>query len=114
MYISIYTCRKFLVCRFFFSSRRRHTRCYRDWSSDVCSSDLFIHDVTPEETVRLPEGTIRVKNRMDVRTSRVQQDWWLEDQNRLLGQTDIRLYSAHELLRMLRPERWSQVELFGR
>src|SRR5207245_6395336 len=28
------------VARFFFSSRRRHTRCYRDWSSDVCSSDL--------------------------------------------------------------------------
>src|SRR5256884_1885482 len=27
-------------CRFFFSSRRRHTRCSRDWSSDVCSSDL--------------------------------------------------------------------------
>src|SRR2546429_3967627 len=26
------------VC--FFSSRRRHTRCSRDWSSDVCSSDL--------------------------------------------------------------------------
>src|SRR5207245_3323317 len=25
---------------FVFSSRRRHTRCYRDWSSDVCSSDL--------------------------------------------------------------------------
>src|SRR3989337_1291980 len=25
----------------FFSSRRRHTRCYRDWSSDVCSSDLM-------------------------------------------------------------------------
>src|SRR5207245_8654470 len=25
----------------FFSSRRRHTRCYRDWSSDVCSSDLL-------------------------------------------------------------------------
>src|SRR3989337_3191598 len=29
-----------LVVSFFFSSRRRHTRCYRDWSSDVCSSDL--------------------------------------------------------------------------
>src|SRR2546422_3867707 len=29
------------VCYFFFfSSRRRHTRCSRDWSSDVCSSDL--------------------------------------------------------------------------
>src|SRR2546429_7255882 len=30
-----------LICIFFFfSSRRRHTRCSRDWSSDVCSSDL--------------------------------------------------------------------------
>src|SRR2546429_4482344 len=28
-------------CFFFFSSRRRHTRCSRDWSSDVCSSDLL-------------------------------------------------------------------------
>src|SRR5699024_12134112 len=27
-------------CCFFFSSRRRHTRSKRDWSSDVCSSDL--------------------------------------------------------------------------
>src|SRR2546429_5814985 len=27
---------------FFFSSRRRHTRCSRDWSSDVCSSDLVV------------------------------------------------------------------------
>src|SRR2546422_6220617 len=29
-----------LALIFFFSSRRRHTRCSRDWSSDVCSSDL--------------------------------------------------------------------------
>src|SRR6476659_5283020 len=29
-----------LTCFFFFSSRRRHTRCLSDWSSDVCSSDL--------------------------------------------------------------------------
>src|SRR5437868_15525455 len=28
------------MCFFFFSSRRRHTRSKRDWSSDVCSSDL--------------------------------------------------------------------------
>src|SRR5215217_9344765 len=27
---------------FFFSSRRRHTRYWRDWSSDVCSSDLVL------------------------------------------------------------------------
>src|SRR3712207_8747704 len=30
----------FLSVFFFFSSRRRHTRYWRDWSSDVCSSDL--------------------------------------------------------------------------
>src|SRR5947209_20376389 len=29
-----------LCLLFFFSSRRRHTRYWRDWSSDVCSSDL--------------------------------------------------------------------------
>src|SRR2546422_4068767 len=29
-----------MTAAFFFSSRRRHTRCSRDWSSDVCSSDL--------------------------------------------------------------------------
>src|SRR5438128_10407110 len=29
------------LVRFLFSSRRRHTSCYRDWSSDVCSSDLL-------------------------------------------------------------------------
>src|SRR5947199_5878269 len=30
------------LCFFFFSSRRRHTRCLSDWSSDVCSSDLLL------------------------------------------------------------------------
>src|SRR2546429_8958232 len=32
---------------FFFSSRRRHTRCSRDWSSDVCSSDLIVDAADP-------------------------------------------------------------------
>src|SRR5207253_4059152 len=32
------------VMIFFFSSRRRHTRWPRDWSSDVCSSDLLTED----------------------------------------------------------------------
>src|SRR5438067_7743995 len=37
--------RSFFFFFFFFSSRRRHTRSKRDWSSDVCSSDLcqFVH-----------------------------------------------------------------------
>src|SRR5687768_2455682 len=33
---------EWLFVFFFFSSRRRHTRCSRDWSSDVCSSDLVL------------------------------------------------------------------------
>src|SRR5699024_11578216 len=33
---------------FFFSSSRRHTRSKRDWSSDVCSSDLFFPSVYPK------------------------------------------------------------------
>src|SRR5436305_4587293 len=37
---------------FFFSSRRRHTRCGRDWSSDVCSSDLG------EEVAVAPKGFV--------------------------------------------------------
>src|SRR3712207_1901673 len=43
------------MCYFFFSSRRRHTRYWRDWSSDVCSSDLRFPiapgtgDGTPQE-----------------------------------------------------------------
>src|SRR5205814_4677288 len=38
------SCPRFLVRfrLFFFSSRRRHTRCLSDWSSDVCSSDLAV------------------------------------------------------------------------
>src|SRR5947209_14174929 len=36
------SCGCFFFFFFFFSSRRRHTRYWRDWSSDVCSSDLTI------------------------------------------------------------------------
>src|SRR3712207_8513027 len=44
---------------FFFSSRRRHTRYWRDWSSDVCSSDL------PTPSVRLLDfaASLRPDNR---------------------------------------------------
>src|SRR5699024_11632018 len=49
-------------CFFFFSSRRRHTRSKRDWSSDVCSSDLtpaplIVTDQDMEDTLqRLTAG----------------------------------------------------------
>src|SRR5437868_10971671 len=39
---------------FFFSSRRRHTRSKRDWSSDVCSSDLPARD--PYANAASPSG----------------------------------------------------------
>src|SRR5256885_13359602 len=43
-----------LVCFFFFSSRRRHTRLQGDWSSDVCSSDLTREKLRQQ----LKEGTL--------------------------------------------------------
>src|SRR5258705_2711577 len=36
------------MCALFFSSRRRHTRCLSDWSSDVCSSDLLGESIVRE------------------------------------------------------------------
>src|SRR6266436_6435097 len=42
-----------LALFFFFSSRRRHTRCSRDWSSDVCSSDLRDQAFDTEQHKRL-------------------------------------------------------------
>src|SRR5690554_2786475 len=39
---------------FFFSSRRRHTRCGRDWSSDVCSSDLKNTILEADDPILMP------------------------------------------------------------
>src|SRR2546429_3131306 len=44
---------------FFFSSRRRHTRCSRDWSSDVCSSDPYTLRVeSPKMRSKTPESDL--------------------------------------------------------
>src|SRR2546422_2899909 len=49
---------------FFFSSRRRHTRCSRDWSSDVCSSDLRDRNggdaLRRQGRLRLPAGRLQL------------------------------------------------------
>src|SRR5258707_11421838 len=43
---------------FFFSSRRRHTRYWRDWSSDVCSSDLTAWEFGDlEEVMEIRRGS---------------------------------------------------------
>src|SRR5690554_6780164 len=70
---------------FFFSSRRRHTRCGRDWSSDVCSSDLLesilsILDTTSE--------TLEVNRR-------------LEQKSEELARASEELRAANERLREL-------------
>src|SRR2546426_7220580 len=44
-----------VLCFFFFSSRRRHTRLQGDWSSDVCSSDLEIERLPVVRSAR-PKG----------------------------------------------------------
>src|SRR3712207_818586 len=44
MWRSAMNCEENRYAYFFFSSRRRHTRYWRDWSSDVCSSDLLRND----------------------------------------------------------------------
>src|SRR2546429_5338736 len=55
---------------FFFASRRRHTRCSRDWSSDVCSSDLgSFASITRFVVSHLPHqfSTLRVNVAPDFR-----------------------------------------------
>src|SRR5690606_40706967 len=50
-------------CSFFFSSRRRHTRFSRDWSSDVCSSDLDLSDFAPTAVAKsLRSAELRVSS----------------------------------------------------
>src|SRR5215510_7135731 len=48
------------VSDFFFSSRRRHTRWPRDWSSDVCSSDLMLSVAGQMKVFQNEDGTLSV------------------------------------------------------
>src|SRR5699024_11879657 len=69
-YLSYY----FHYVSFFFSSRRRHTRSKRDWSSDVCSSDLtlvqpvtanlseVIFFITEEQSLKHLAGCFRIRH----------------------------------------------------
>src|SRR5690606_2683445 len=56
-----------MSCYFFFSSRRRHTRFSRDWSSDVCSSDLM----QTQEITNLVSARAKTDDMgMNIRTTR--------------------------------------------
>src|SRR5699024_11320460 len=48
------------VAYFFFSSRRRHTRSKRDWSSNVCSSDLPVSSVVFLSSTAIGTSTVVV------------------------------------------------------
>src|SRR3712207_7069104 len=61
---------------FFFSSRRRHTRYWRDWSSDVCSSDLQLSVGDALRTIRFAEVVVIV---MDATEPLEKQDLQLAD-----------------------------------
>src|SRR5947209_18415035 len=63
---------------FFFSSRRRHTRYWRDWSSDVCSSDLF-GPIGRRPVGRLPKRPTRPqkpKRSEERRVGKECRSWW--------------------------------------
>src|SRR5207249_9522325 len=75
---------------FFFSSRRRHTRSKRDWSADVCSSDLVIVD--PRQEPALIWATSCASN-----SSIVRRIWW----------SDWATPLASKSLRTLRNTSWS-------
>src|SRR2546429_7295173 len=58
----LYLSSRGMIYFFFFSSRRRHTRCSRDWSSDVCSSDL-IKSVVPHQRTARHDAKVILTNR---------------------------------------------------
>src|SRR5438874_8252676 len=66
---------------FFFSSRRRHTRSLRDWSSDVCSSDL------PQRVFALGNG--QALERQPVRLRSLQQFRSEEHTSELQSRRDL-------------------------
>lgn len=80
---------------------------------DTRNRDHYIRHYAEEEFWPVSDGTVRIKHRLDLATSRIASQWWLQEEDRFLGETGLRLYSPHELYRMLRRERWSRVELFG-
>src|SRR5256885_4335953 len=74
-----------LVCFFFFSSRRRHTRLQGDWSSDVCSSDLSDIAMVLDECIETPAPRDKTESALKRTTqwARRARNYFLEQQNRI-------------------------------
>jgi SAM-dependent methyltransferase len=86
---------------------------------DTRNRDQCVRSLPAEERRRFEGWTLRIENLFDPATSRWTARWWrLEDDDHesagtLIGESEIRLYAAHELRAMLRPDRWSRVDLYG-
>src|SRR3989442_9392841 len=65
---------------FFFSSRRRHTRCGRDWSSDVCSSDL----PNPDRMFAIGDAFRRGMRTAEVQALTKIDPWFLENMREIV------------------------------
>src|SRR5690625_5020948 len=105
---------RLVVCFFFFSSRRRHTRWPRDWSSDVCSSDLSWDEVPEEikltfDKLGIPEAEqkylagVSAQYESEVVYHNMEQD--LEDKGVIFKDTDAALRENEDLFR----EYWATV-----
>src|SRR5476651_1766103 len=74
---------------FFFSSRRRHTRYWRDWSSDVCSSDLY---TLQYDDVMNQQRTVIYSWRNDILTTETpREELFAVVEEVLEGETEARL-----------------------
>src|SRR5581483_936692 len=71
---------------FFFSSRRRHTRYWRDWSSDVCSSDLPCHRPPPPGCRERPSEHPLLRGSRRFRTCRQPDNLWPGADESVVGQ----------------------------
>src|SRR5690606_39396214 len=76
---------------FFFSSRRRHTRFSRDWSSDVCSSDL---GNIVEDTFGIEYKFVEHDSPDHIIVEIINEDTWQPDEVKcvLPGGTELRPY----------------------
>src|SRR3970282_2597345 len=75
---------------FFFESRRRHTRSLRDWSSDVCSSDLSASGSSPRSPA--------TKRAVSASASRV---WTTRSEERRVGKECRYRWSPYHLIKRL-------------
>lgn len=87
---------------------------------DTRNRDQVVRSMPPEDRLQADGDTVRIENRFDPTTSRWTAHWWRvaagapeDEPGTLVGESEIRLYAAHELRAMLRPERWSRVDLYG-